>query len=201
MSKQSKAKARRRKKSAKKKEKKIQLQGNFLPDYKKEKLRFVAYMEDDDVRNFSGSLCQINLNQKELPKVKYGEIHTSYTRVSIYGSLLQLPVIDKLLQDNSVYWKYFQSMSCRGGWKNIISDDSLSIVGTILHEEVDQFNGDLKFSNTGNEVETIFYQIPNNHRDVFVEIYADEINDEFIKALLIEDGWMSSRWKKHFQKA
>jgi len=153
----------------------------------------VGYMSND----FLKVLCVRSGDKNEIV-VKFKAMHSILcTRISLYTLLTDIPDMHKLLNDLTLdNGHYFQSMTNRESTVEIC-DDNLCVVGRVTHEEVDQFRGDLKFSDSGNNVEVVVHQLLDNHQYLIIEIYADNVNREFVLALL-EDGWMSDRWKNKF---
>ena len=198
MSKESRRKSRNRRKHTKKSkgEKSCLTDSSDVEDF-----RFVTYMREDDARDFSGVLCEMNNN---VLTAKYKTFHFEkimYTQIILYVKEQYLKRAYDIIEHSrlrSVGSRHFYMPKCHSVRSSLVNDAGLCVVGCITHETVDQFKGDARESSALSDSELFFYQMPNS-LSVIVEIYTNDINREFAIAVL-EDGWMSEKWGSKFKK-
>ena len=204
MSKLSKRKAQNRRRHNRKKMKNEKCSQN-LQSSKKE-LRFVAYMLEDDARNFSAALCGNNAKKILNPKYQnfsFGNV--VYTRISLHIRHHEFDKACQIMENSfplSAVADYFRMPKDEVSSPNLICEKNLCMIGQITHETVDQFKGDAKESRALSDSEILFYQIPDGPNNcavaVMVEIYTNPMNRGSAIAVL-QNGWMNKKWRKHFK--
>ncbi len=172
----------------------------------KKELRFVAYMPEDDACHFSSLLCGTDIQNILSPKYQnfsFGNV--VYTRISLHVRHHEFDRACQIMENSfplSAVVDYFRMPKDEVSSPDLICEKNLCMIGQITHETVDQFKGDAKESTALSDSEILFYQIPDGPNNcavaVMVEIYTNDINREFVEAVL-SDGWMSEKWGKHFQ--
>ena len=151
-------------------------------------------MLEDDACDFLGVLWEMNVQNLVKPKYQNFDFDgTTYTRISLRVYRKDLRRAHQIMESSQLIFTSlkFSSPRCKISFLRSYIEEILCMVGQVTFETFDQFKGDAKESQALYDSQILFYQIPNSSAvAVMVEIYTNDINCEFARAVL-QDGWMA----------